>query len=119
MDISAFLNDPSGLALKAVLLLAFLGFAFGVFSALRDGSFQLNAIAAFVRKHLMGRVFPVGTLLVAGYYAHDGMLTAAGLTAAAAYTAETAASVVAAVKPMPLDARVETVEVDVNPVPQD
>ena len=47
-DLTAFLNDPAGLALKALLVTAALDFIFGVLAAIRDGSFQLIAVAAVV-----------------------------------------------------------------------
>ena len=63
-----FLDSTSGLAIKGALAAAFLDFAFGVFAALRDGTFAIDAIAAFLRKHLIGRVLPVSLLAVVGYY---------------------------------------------------
>ena len=53
MDIAAFLASPEGLALKAALALAGVDFLFGVYAAIRDGTFALDAIAAFLRKHLL------------------------------------------------------------------
>lgn len=121
MDLTAFLNDPAGLALKGVILLAFVDFVFGVFAALRDGTFALDAIGAFIRKHLAGRVFPIGVALVAGYYSGEALLTVPGLAAAAIYVAETAASVKGSLLPPPDSAKVEATEVavEVNPVPSE
>jgi hypothetical protein len=96
MDLQAFLSSTEGIALQAMLGLAFADFVLGVIAAGRDGTFELEAVAAFVRKHLLGRVFPIGLLLLGTYYAggiDDALgLGAAALTAAAAYTAETASS---------------------------
>lgn len=100
MDLSAFLNSPAGLGLKAVLIVAFLDFATGTFAALRDGTFALDAVAAFVRKHIWGRVAPIGLLLVVGYAGGEaGQLFLAGaVAAAAAYAAESASSIWANVR---------------------
>jgi len=112
VDLSEILSTPAGLAIEAMLAAAFLDFAFGVFASARDGSFQMDQLAAFARKHLMGRVFPISTLLVIGYFSGDaGMpMTAAGGAAAAAYAAETLASIYSSIKP--------TSDVNKNPTPQ-
>jgi hypothetical protein len=118
MDISAFLGSPEGLALKGALALTGVDFLFGVYAASRDGTFAWDAIAAFVRKHLLGRVFPIGTLLVIGYASHDGTMSAAGLAAGAAYVVETAASVYGSINP-PAEsaAKTETAVKVGNPIP--
>ena len=99
MDLHAFLNDPAGLALKGMLVAAFLNLAFGLFGAFRDNSFDVTAIAAFARKHLMGRVFPIGSLLVAGWFTGDLAMNAAAGAAATLYTVETLGSIYASIKP--------------------
>lgn len=91
--LDAFLSDPAGLAVKAALIAAFLDFGFGVFAAVRDGTFDATALASFVRKHLMGRVFPVSLLAVMAYITKDATMAAAAIAALAAYTAETLKSV--------------------------
>lgn len=93
MDVGAFINSTAGLALKAALAAAFLDFVFGMFAALRDGTFALDAVAAFVRKHLMGRVFPIGVLAVVGYATGDPVMIAAGAAALTAYAVETVGSI--------------------------
>jgi hypothetical protein len=120
MDIHAFLADPTGIALKGVLLLAFVDFIFGVFAAARDGSFALDAVGAFIRKHLLGRVFPIGVALALGYYSGEILLTVPGLAAAAVYVAETAASIKGSLLP-PAEsaATVENAALAQNPIPQD
>ncbi len=119
MDISAFLGSPEGLALKGALAITGVDFLFGVYAANKDGSFAWDAIASFVRKHLLGRVFPIGTLLVIGYYSHDGAMSAAGLAAGAAYVLETAGSVYGSIKP-PVEsmAKVDAAVVAGNPIPE-
>lgn len=98
MDFAAFLASPAGLALKAALVAAFLDFAFGSFAALRDGVFALDSLAAFVRKHLLGRVLPVGLLAVMGYLTGDLAMNAAAAAALTAYAVETTASIYASIR---------------------
>ena len=122
MDLTAFLNSTAGQGLLAMLAAAFLDFATGVLAALRDGTFALDALAAFVRKHIWGRVAPIGLLLVTGYFAGDttiGTLFSAGaVAAAAAYVAETAASVWGNVNPpKESDVKEATAAAIANPVP--
>jgi hypothetical protein len=115
-----FLNSDAGKALAGLLIVAFLDFVTGVFAALRDGTFALDAIAAFVRKHILGRVAPIGLLLVVGYYGGDaGQLFLAGAIAtAAAYVAETAASIWQNINP-PKDVvtKASAAAAVINPVP--
>lgn len=91
--LAEFLASAAGLALKGALVAAFLDFAVGAFFAARNGTFALDSVAAFLRKHVLGRVLPLGVLLVTGYLTGDvtmNTFAAAGLTA---YAAETMASV--------------------------
>lgn len=115
-EITDILASPAGLAIKGALLAAFLDFAFGVFAAVRDGTFALDAVAAFVRKHLLGRVFPSSLLAIAAYYSKDTAMMIAAGGALAAYTAETLASIYASVRPASGDA--VTVN-ESNPIPTD
>jgi hypothetical protein len=109
--LQAFLNSPAGAALIAALVAAFADLATGTLAAIRDGTFSLDSIAAFLRKHIAGRVGPLGVLLLLGYYGGDvaGQLfmasAVAGLTA---YAAETAASIWDNLRPS-----------GENPVPED
>jgi hypothetical protein len=119
--LSEFLNSPAGQGLAAMLVAAFLDFATGSFAALRDGTFALDALAAFLRKHLWGRVAPIGVLLIVGYFGGEGigqLFLAGAVAAAAAYVAETAASVWGNVSP-PKASEVQEVNVaeEVNPIP--
>lgn len=94
--LTAFLDSPAGIALIAATGAAFADLATGVLAALRDGTFSLDSIAAFLRKHIAGRVAPLGVLMLLGYFGGGtlGQLflasAVAGLTA---YAAETAASI--------------------------
>lgn len=119
-DISDLINSPAGVAIKGALVAAFLDFAFGVFAAAKDGSFALDALAAFVRKHLLGRVFPVSLLSIIGYYSGDVAMIAAAGVSLTAYTAETLASIYGSIRPpAPSEVREVDAEVDVNPIPAD
>lgn len=123
MDLSAFLNSDAGTALKLVLAVAFLDFATGAFAAIRDRTFAPDALAAFVRKHIAGRVLPIGTLLVVGYFggAAGQVFLAGAVAAATAYGAETAVSIWGNVNPPKPSAVVEATNPNeaVNPVPTD
>lgn len=93
MELASFLDSTGGIAVKAALVAAFLDFAFGVLGAVRDGSFALDSLAAWLRKHLIGRVLPVSLLAAAGWYTGDAaMITAAGI-ALATYYGETVGSI--------------------------
>ena len=108
MDIQALLDSPAGIAIYGALTAAFLDFAFGVFSSVRDGTFSVDALAAFLRKHLLGRVLPASTLAVVGYYSGQPAMIAAAGVALTAYAAETLASIYQSLKPSGPD-----------PIPQD
>jgi len=96
--LTEFLQSTQGYALQAALVAAFLDFAFGVFAALRDGTFALDAVAAFVRKHLLGRVFPIGLLAGMSYLTGDAVMAAAAIAALTAYAAETLASIYGSIR---------------------
>jgi uncharacterized protein (DUF2164 family) len=117
-----FLNSEAGLAVKGLVVVAFLDFATGAFAALRDGTFALDVIAAFIRKHILGRVAPVATLLVVGYYSGEtgAVFMAGGIAAAAAYVVETGASILGNVSPpKESDVKDNTAAAALNPVPED
>jgi hypothetical protein len=122
--LNEFFGSTAGQGLAAMVVVAFLDFATGVLAALRDGTFALDAIAAFLRKHVLGRVAPIGLLLITGYFVDGtiGQLFSAGaVAAAAAYVAETAASVWGNVSP-PKASDVEEATnpaTITNPVPED
>lgn len=121
MDFTTFLASPAGLAVKAALVAAFLDFAFGVFAAVRDGTFAVDAIAAFLRKHLIGRVLPVSLLAIAGYVTGDAIMTTAAAASLTAYAAETLGSIYGSINP-PKTSDLEMAEdpaTIINPIPQD
>lgn len=100
--LQTFLDSPAGKALIGALIVAFADFATGVLAALRDGTFSFDAIAAFLRKHIAGRVAPLGVLLILGYYGGDvagQLFMAAAIAGLAAYATETAASILGNLNP--------------------
>ena len=82
--LAAFLASPTGLAVKALLVGAFLVFLLGAFAALRDGTFEWRFIDSFVRSTIWGRVAPVLAVLLLGYVADEPTITGAGVIAASA-----------------------------------
>lgn len=120
LDLSGFLASPAGLAVKAALIAAFLDFAFGVFAAVRDGTFAIDAIAAFLRKHLVGRVLPVTVLAATGYVANDQVMIGAAGISLTAYAAETLGSIYGSIRP-PAASETEagTAAERLNPIPTD
>ena len=120
MDIQGLLDSPAGIAIYGALTAAFLDFAFGVYAAVRDGTFAVDAIAAFLRKHIMGRVLPASTLAVAGYYSNQPAMIAAAGVALTAYAAETLGSIYGSLNPPAQSEAREALPAEaVNPIPQD
>lgn len=122
--LKTFIASPAGTALLAMVAVAFADFVTGVFAALRDGTFSVDAIAAFLRKHIWGRVAPIGTLLVLGYFGGDTvgqLFMASAVAAGTAYAAETAASILGNLNPPKQSDVVETTNpaAVINPVPED
>jgi hypothetical protein len=120
--LQAFIASDAGLATQGLLLVAFADFVTGTFAALRDKTFSADALAAWVRKHIAGRVGPIGFLLVIAYFGGPaGMLFAAGAIAAgAAYVTETVASVWGNVSPpKESDVKDTSAAAKLNPVPTD
>ena len=92
-ELHAFLDSPAGWAVKGAMVAAFLDFAVGLFAALRDDKLALDAIAAFLRKHMLGRVLPSTLIVVAAYATADASLMGAAIVALTAYATETMASI--------------------------
>lgn len=114
--IRQFFDAPAGQAVVALLALAFLDFLLGAFAAFRDGTFRLDAVAAWVRKHIAGRVLPIATVLILGHIlggvSVEGasaqpigvIVSAIGLAAAAVYVLEIVGSIRESLTPKgPLD----------------
>lgn len=118
----AFIGSEAGLALKGALIAAFLDFATGVYAAAKDGTFTLDAVAAFLRKHILGRVAPLGTMLLVGYFggASGQIFLPFAIAGLIAYAAETVASIKGnLIPPKDGDVQVADVAVELNPIPQD
>lgn len=118
--LQTFLDSTAGTALIAMVAVAFADFITGSLAALRDGTFSLDALAAFLRKHIAGRVAPIGVLLVIGYFGGGTVGTlfmASAVAAATAYSAETAASILGNLNP-PKDGDVKVGTV-ANPIPKE
>lgn len=120
--LSAFLGSEAGLALQGLVLVAFADFVTGTFAAIRDGTFAWGALAAWVRKHLAGRVAPIGVLLALGYFggASAPLFLAGAVAASAAYVAETLASIWGNVNPpKAADVKDTSAAAELNPIPKD
>jgi hypothetical protein len=121
--IREFIQSQAGTALLAMVGIAFADFLTGSFAALRDGTFALDAIAAFLRKHIWGRVAPIGTLLVLGYFGGETigqLFMASALAAATAYAAETASSILGNLNPpKESDVKDTSAAAVLNPVPEE
>jgi hypothetical protein len=119
--LQTFIESPAGTALIAMVVIAFADFITGAFAALRDGTFALDSLAAFLRKHIAGRVAPIGTLLVLGYFGGSTvgqLFMASAVAAATAYAAETASSILGNLNPpKPSDVVETTPAALANPVP--
>lgn len=119
-DLSGFLSSPAGIALKGALVAAFLDFITGTFAALKDGTISWDVVAAFLRKHILGRVAPLAALLLGGYISGDALLLSFATAGLAAYAVETLASVKGnIIPPKESDTKDTTAAAAVNPVPTD
>jgi hypothetical protein len=118
--IAEFLDSTGGLAVKGALVAAFLDLAFGIFAAVKDGTFAIDAVAAFLRKHLVGRVLPLSCLAVAAHYSGDPVMLSTAAAGLVAYAAETLGSIYGSLNPPAASVTQEhEVAVEVNPIPQD
>ena len=64
--LTAFFDSQSGQLAILILILPVADWVSGVAAAVRDGTFQLDAVYAVGRKHF-ARVFGIWTLLIVGY----------------------------------------------------
>jgi hypothetical protein len=90
---SAFLAAPEGIAFWTLFVIMGADFLLSTFRALSTGTFQLSLVGSFIRVHLWGRVAPLATLLLAGYFLAVPALTAIAVAAGALYIAETIGSI--------------------------
>ena len=93
MSLAEFFASDAGKVVYAVVILAIADFLVGVAAAVRDGTFALDSVAAFLRKHVVGRVFPIVGLLALGYFGKQDALIAVGMAGGAVYLAETIGSI--------------------------
>ena len=117
-----FLSSEAGLALQGLVIVAFADFVTGTLAALRDGTFAADALAAWLRKHLAGRVGPIGFLLVLAYFGGPTatLFLAGAVAASGAYVLETAASLWGNINPPPpSEVKEDTAAAAANPVPTD
>lgn len=99
--IRAFFDSTAGNLALWVVVIPVVDFVLSVAAAIRDDTFQLDAVAAFLRKHIMGRVVPIWILLFLGYVTEDvslpviefAVLETLGIAAATLYLAETIGSI--------------------------
>lgn len=109
-----FFATPAGTGVVLLFALATLDFLLGTFAAVRDGTFQLDSLAAWIRKHIAGRVLPVTAVLVIGHLlggmtlgqpsdvlSPGTILTTVGLAAAGVYVLEIIGSVRESLTPKP------------------
>lgn len=66
--IAAFFQSDTGRYAALVLVLPIIDWVLGSLAAFRDGTFQLDSLAAFIRKHVAGRVLPIWILMFLGYF---------------------------------------------------
>ena len=98
--LKAFFDDQAGQLAIAMLVVAFVSFVLGVAAAIRDKTFSWEAVDAFLRSNIAGKVFPIWVLLFAGYFTQSlevaglPLILAGGSAAALAYVASTVASIV-------------------------
>ena len=65
--LTAFFDTPAGTMIIGLFGLAVVDLVLGVIAAVRDGVFQLEAISAWCRSVLMGRLLMPTVLRIAGY----------------------------------------------------
>jgi hypothetical protein len=96
-----FFNSPAGQAAFGMLVIGGLDLLLGVAAAFRDNTFQLEAVSAWLRSNLAGKIFPIWMLLFVGHFTSGlaigdiPLLLTAGIGAAALYTAGTLGSILA------------------------
>ena len=98
--VTEFFSTSSGQLVLLVVLLPVVDWISGVAAAFRDGTFELDAVAAVLGKHA-ARVFGIWTLLIFGWITDEWLvpvvdipaLSAIGIAAAGAYALETLGSI--------------------------
>lgn len=124
-SLDAFFSSQAGQLALWVLLLPAVDFALGTLAAIRDGTFELDRLAAFLRRHVAGRIVPIWILLFVGHFADQWLvpvvdvpaLTAVGVGAAGLYVAETVGSILRSWGPQTGPAVLQ--RDPIQPVPED
>lgn len=104
--IDQFLHSPAGNAILLMALMAVLDWVLGTLRAVQDNTFTLDALAAWLRKAVAGRVLPTFAILLAGHIAGGlsvgqasdllspgTILSGIGIAMASAYILETIGSI--------------------------
>ena len=116
MNWTEIFNSLPGQTIYGMLGLAFLDLILSVLAALRDKTFKLDVIAAFLRSQVLGRVLPITVLILGGVALKQDLISAAGYAGAALYIAETVGSILASWGPK--NTTILGVKREVQPVPQ-
>lgn len=85
--LTAWLADPTGIAVQGLLSLTIVLFGLGAFAAIRDSTFSLKYVDAFVRSTVAGKVLPAALVLLVGWLAQNMLLIALGTAFALTVTA--------------------------------
>lgn len=96
-----FFDSDTGRYAALVLVLPLTDWVLGSLAAFRDGTFQLDSFAAFIRKHVAGRVIPIWLLMFLGYFTSSlvvpgvewPVFSTFGTVLAVAYIVETIGSI--------------------------
>jgi len=98
--IREFYGSPAGQAAVAVLVVGIADLVLGILAAFRDNVFSIEAVAAWLRSTLSGRILPIWVLLFVGYFAQGiqvagiPLLLAAGIGAGGLFVTETVGTIV-------------------------
>lgn len=110
----AFFASEAGLAVYGLFVVALVDFAMGTLAAIRDKTFTLDAVAAWLRKHIAGRVMPLTVMLLFGWFGDQPLLYAGAAVGATTYVTETIGSIMSSwgpvkkgeareIQPVPID----------------
>lgn len=122
MDLTQFVSQEVLALTMSLFGLTAVRFILGAYAALKDGTFVLSAVGAFIRSQVLGRIFPI---LTVAYFADASDQVALMGTAAAlgaAYVAETIGAIQEALSATAQEVVAEKTirgEQTGNPVPQD
>lgn len=124
-DFAAVLGEQLWALTVSLMGLTALRFALGAFAALKDGTFVLSSVGAFLRSQVLGRVFPILTVAYFAATTSDAVgatLTASAAAMGAAYLAETVGAIQEALSATSqqnvAEKTVRGLQIG-NPVPQD